>query len=69
MSPSQKLGMLIPRKPMDDPILSSQLLGLAPARAPSCSAIEIEMIIAAMASSNVAGIRLAITATTGSPYL
>jgi hypothetical protein len=69
MIASQKLGMLMPKRPKVVPRLSTHELGLEPAHTPSGIARRVAMIIAKIASSMVAGSRVFITLTTGSAYL
>ena len=57
MIPSQKLGMLIPKKPNTDPKLSIQELGLAPAHTPSGTPMRTANSVAKKVSSRVAGKR------------
>src|SRR3990170_8812384 len=66
---SQKLGMLIPKRPKVVPTLSSHELGREPAHTPNGIARQVAMIIEKTASSMVAGSRDLMTLVTGSPYL
>ena len=66
MIPNQKLGMLIPKKPKNEPILSTHEFGRAPAQTPKGTPIIMAIKIAKNASSIVAGKRSAITVKTGS---
>ena len=69
MIASQKLGMLMPKRPKVVPRLSIQELGLEPAHTPSGIARSVAMMIAKIASSIVAGRRVLMTSITGSAYL
>ena len=65
MMPSQKLGMLIPKRPRLVPRLSIHELGRAPAQTPSGTARETAIRIEKSASSIVAGNLCAMTSLTG----
>ena len=67
--PSQKLGMLIPKRPHVVPTLSNHEFGLEPAQTPNGMAKRMAMIIEKIASSIVAGRRALMTWLTGSAYL
>lgn len=67
--PSQKLCMLIPQSPKVVPRLSIKEFGLAPAQTPSGMASTIAMTTEKVASSMVAGSRMAITSLTGWAFL
>ena len=69
MMPSQKLGIVMPKKPNIEPRLSTQELGFAPAQTPSGMPITIAISSEAIASSIVAGNRSPIRPITGSAYL
>ena len=69
MIASQKLGMLMPKRPNVVPTLSIQELGLEPDHTPSGIAKSVAMRIAKNASSMVAGRRVLMTLITGSAYL
>ena len=69
MMPSQKLGILMPKRPKLVPRLSIHELGLEPAITPKGIAKRVAMIIEKKASSIVAGRRVLMTLATGSPYL
>ena len=58
MIASQKLGMLMPKRPHVVPKLSIHEFGLAPAQTPSGMANSVAMTMAHTASSMVAGKRI-----------
>ena len=66
MMPNQKLGMLMPKKPTNEPTLSIHELGRAPAQTPSGTPTINAMRMETTASSMVAGSRSMIIVTTGS---
>src|SRR5687768_14186190 len=69
MMASQKLGMLMPKRPKVVPRLSIHEFGLEPAHTPSGMANTVAMMMAQVASSIVAGNLVMITRMTGSVYL
>ncbi len=66
MMPNQKFGMLMPKKPTNEPTLSIHELGRAPAQTPSGTPTISTIRIETTASSMVAGKRSTIIVTTGS---
>ena len=66
MMPNQKLGIEMPKKPKNDPRLSAQELGFAPAQTPSGTPSTMAMSIDTNASSIVAGRRSPMSVITGS---